>query len=116
MEPLNILITGHQGNSDFVFFFGYVQLSAAERAYSAGGADSAKRLAEVNGETGSSLSTRVLLLLMIKVCQLTLTMDRPRSRNLSKRIEPGQGDTQTYPPASWSQILRRPFRTGERTL
>ena len=34
---------------DVVFFFGYVQLGAEERKYSAGNKDSAQKLADVNG-------------------------------------------------------------------
>lgn len=35
--------------SDYVFFFGYVQLGAKERAYSAANSDNARKLAEING-------------------------------------------------------------------
>ncbi|KAK5165801.1 uncharacterized protein LTR77_008724 [Saxophila tyrrhenica] len=50
-EPSEIAktLTEHGVQADVVFFFGYVQLSAEERKYSAANKDSAQKLCDING-------------------------------------------------------------------
>jgi hypothetical protein len=48
---------------DYVFFFGYVQLSADERKYSAAKSGSAQKLSDINGEMKSAWMQRRRLIL-----------------------------------------------------
>ena len=93
---------------DVVFFFGYVQLSAEERKYSAANKDSAQKLADVNGKYKS-------------ISQRSFPSDRS---GLARQDLPGLLDrsrscvhhTQANPTADGAEELPRTPRSCEGTI